>query len=67
VTDPQPNDLLSGVDVAAALDITPGRVRQLARQHDLGRSLAGARVYTPADVAAMRERNTRRGPAKAAE
>lgn len=56
--------LRSTADVAAALDITPGRVRQLARALGLGRQTAGGRVYGNADLALLRGRKTRPGPDK---
>jgi len=60
-------DLLSSADVAATLEIKTSRVRQLARQHGLGRQTTGGRVFTPADVDRLRQRKTTRGPERGAE
>lgn len=45
--------------VADALNITTGRVRQIARQLDLGRWVGSIRLYSEADIAAMRARKQR--------
>jgi len=62
VTEP----LYTTAEVARLLDVTEGRVRQLARAHHLGRTLSPrVRVFTTADVAAMRhERRPGRGRKK---
>ena len=48
--------------VADALGITTGRVRQLARALKLGRWVGSVRLYTEADVDALRNRHSRPGP-----
>ena len=48
--------------VADALGITTGRVRQLARALGIGRWVGSMRLYTDADIDALRARNTRSGP-----
>jgi hypothetical protein len=59
--------LLSTADVAAELGIKTSRVRQLAREHRLGYATAGGRIFSSADVAALRQRETRRGRKRANE
>lgn len=51
--------LYSGPEIAAELGIDESQVRRLARQHDLGAMVGGGRVYTQADLEALRNR---RGP-----
>lgn len=51
--------------VADALGITTGRVRQLARALSLGRWVGSVRVFTDADIEVMRRRQTRPGPSRA--
>ena len=48
--------------VADALGITTGRVRQIARKFEIGRWVGSMRLYTDADVAAIRDHMRR--PAK---
>ena len=48
--------------VADALGITTGRVRQLARKLNLGRWVGSVRLYSDADLAILRARSTQRGP-----
>lgn len=55
------DNLLSSHDVAAALEVTPDRVRQLARQYRVGRIIAGGRIFTVADVDVLRQRTDGRG------
>ena len=55
-------DYLTTAQVAAALGLTTGRVRQLARALDLGTRYGERRLFSPADVAAMRGRKSRFGP-----
>lgn len=55
-----PSDILyTTKQVADALNITTGRVRQIARALDLGRWVGSVRLYSEADVAAMRARKQR--------
>ena len=49
--------------VAEILDVTPGRIRQIARQRSLGQIVAGVWMFTPADVVAMQDRPGRGRPA----
>ena len=51
-------------NVASALGITDGRVRQLASELGVGRRWGRDWVFTPEDVAQLRGRNTKRGPKK---
>lgn len=55
---------LTTEQVADALGITTGRVRQLARKDGLGTMVGRGRLYSEADVETMRRRNTRRGRRK---
>jgi len=48
--------------VAEALGITTGRVRQIARALNLGTMIGRGRLYSAEDVAAMRARRTTPGP-----
>jgi len=54
---------LTTEQVAEALGITTGRVRQLARRYQLGTMIGRGRLYSPADVEVMRSRKTKPGPA----
>lgn len=58
------SDYLTTEQVADALGITTGRVRQLARKYNLGTMVGRGRLYSPEDVEAMRARNTVPGPAR---
>lgn len=49
-------ELLTTEQVAGALGVTPGRVRQLARAHNVGWLVGRDRIYQPADVARLRDR-----------
>jgi len=51
-----PDRLLSTAEVAAILGVSDRRVRQLATSRKLGMMVGKVRVYTPADVDAMRYR-----------
>ena len=51
--------------VADALGITTGRVRQLARALSLGRWVGSVRLFTDADIEVMRSRQTQPGPSRA--
>lgn len=48
--------------VADALGVTTGRIRQLARELELGRWVGSVRLYSDADVDAMRARRKRTSP-----
>lgn len=52
---------LTTEQVAEALGITTGRVRQLARRYQLGTMVGRGRLYSPADVDVMRSRKTTPG------
>lgn len=53
---PEPWPISTMAYVANLLNITPGRVRQIARQRSLGQIVAGVRPFRPVDVFAMRNR-----------
>ena len=48
--------------VAEILDVTDGRVRQLAKSLGIDRKFGRARYFTPGDIDRMRQRNTSPGP-----
>jgi hypothetical protein len=48
--------------VADILNITDGRVRQLAKALCIDRKFGRARYFTPGDIDRMRQRNTAPGP-----
>ena len=54
--EPGPQPIYTAADVADILSISRSRVHQLARERDLGQSIAGARLFTSADVVAMQQR-----------
>ena len=45
-------------DIADALGVTPGRVRQLTGELGVGRKWGGVWMFDDADLAALRQRNT---------
>lgn len=49
----KPPELLSVDDVAAALGLSPARIRFLAGELGLGRIIGNARILTPADLAQL--------------
>ena len=61
--EPEPRPIYTTEYVANLLDVTPGRIRQIARQRSLGQIVAGVWMFTPADVVAMQERPGRGRPA----
>ena len=50
------------INVAAALGITPSRVRKLAAEMGVGHKFGRDWMFTPEDVATMRARDQKRGP-----
>lgn len=48
--------------VADVLGVTTGRIRQLARLLHVGTTVGRGRLYSEADIGAMRQRQTRPGP-----
>ena len=61
---PEPRPIYTAEYVASLLDVTPSRIRQIARARSLGQIVAGVWMFTPADVVAMQDRPGRGRPAK---
>lgn len=57
-------DLLTTQQVADALGLTTGRVRQLAIERGIGRTFGRARLFTPEELTMLTARKTTPGPAR---
>ncbi len=62
--EPAPKPIYTAEYVAGLLDLTPNRVRQIARARSLGQMVADIWMFTPADVVAMQDRPGRGRPAR---
>ncbi len=62
--EPAPKPIYTAEYVADLLDLTPNRVRQIARARSLGQMVAEIWMFTPADVVAMQDRPGRGRPAR---
>lgn len=60
-------DLLTTQQVADALGITAGRVRQIAIKHGIGTTYGRARLFTREELAMVAQRKTTPGPAAATD
>jgi len=53
--------LYSTSEIANILNLTPGRIRQISIELNIGKKIGRDRIFSDDDLAALRTRNTKTG------